>query len=1787
MLRKILIVFAGCLFLVTVSNVADAYLEKSGNVSGETWAEDTYLVISNLTVNHGTTLTIEAGAVVKFQPGLLLTVYGTLDVNGVDGNNVVFTSRNDNTYGEIIPESNGLPAPGDGGHIYLYGLKENDGIGRFDWCRVRYGGNYYNVYFMESASGYFNNSISEYSADIGLQVYNCSPTITKSTFTNNMGNGLYAYNASSPIVTDNTFTDNGGYGAYLYSVTLTSYSGNSGSGNGINGFGVSGTMTADCTWSLGSSAFPFVLVGDGVSVNDNVTLKLSAGTIIKAVADLSVYGTLDANGSSVNPIIFTSLKDDSYGGDTNNDGNATSPAPGDGGHIYLYGLKENDGIGRFDWCRVRYGGNYYNVYFMESASGYFNNSISEYNANIGLQVYNCSPTIRGSRIENNTGYGIYISSGTPDLGANDPQDKGRNTILNNDSGNYQVYNATSSPINAYYNFWGYTTAPEIDAHIRDDEEGGGEVFFDPWLYSDEAPPWEEPSYPYGIVCGTVRDAATSEAIPNVTIQVDGADSTNTDAEGKYLLTLSTGMHTIGAIVEGYIPFKQVVTVPGDYSKVQLDIQLYPSGTALRVNDITSKYCDKTQKAYFLDGIPVDISFKAIVDWGEHYPGSIRFVTPEDTYEGLVDTRTFDVGSEFGVDGQLKVIAVAEDGAESKPYIANFEVVPIPPGIPNNPDLLNPNFGSPSGHVLKYGSSLGWDLTAIDEGVEEGTVPDDIPGFGGKAFKFVAEMELGVEITSEGEAKAWATKPLDGFEIAGCKSTPQITAEVVWEYSPVEGDWAPGGGICLALDLDCTTAPHYFTIPVGPIPIPGYWRAGVEVSLDTCVELIGWLESAPELKGDISLEVLGKFILGIGIADVLAVEGELKGGPNLTLQYPAEPHLLSFVLHIEGTARVVLLFYTWSPGSITYDWELTGAESAIQAVKLATLPPLDQFQPLERNYLNEGFPMFVGDNQLEIFAQAGVFSGENTIVINEYPYSDPDLATQDGQRILVWLTDDPLRSDNNRTKVMWSMWEDERWTEPIAIDDDGTADFEPEVEMLPDGDALATWVNCSQSFDDNADLEDLLQASEITVAKYHSASGMWESIQQMTSNSHLEHTPHLCVADDGTAMLVWISNPANHVIGSSTEPNQLWYSFFDGAVWNPPALVADVFSILKSDLAYDGENAVYIYSADMDDDLTTEEDEEIYGITYAGGLWSAPAQLTNDSVKDTNPDVEYTSLGSLMLLWYKDNRIVQSDDLVFSTFNEVVQTGVSSGAADFSLAVGSGNNISIVWQDASYEGVDLWTATYDPELHVWSLPYQLTFDLDLEQNITAGYDSGKLVLVYNKAEVIETDEQISIGQSDLCWLERQIGTDLAVSADDVSFSPANPVPGKECTISAIIHNLGDLAVENVLIDFYYGNPAEGGELIEDATVDNLLAGSHSEPISIAWTPPDEITEPKDIYVVVDPDEVIPDRARSNNTCSRRVIKPDLTIQEIYTQQLGKDKISTAFRVVNIGTIPAENIQVELRKDAPDGELLSELQIEKLGQDVFEDKSVVLDIKDCGIEHYVVIDAAATIEEFNEDNNVASVTIPRRLPGDVSGNDKVTAYDASLVLRYVVGLTDLSFDERQAADVTGDETVTALDAALILQYTVGLITAFPVQSAPILVVKDDNQLLTEIIAELENSSLSTEQQRVLEQLKHLLWQQTLPKQTALLQNYPNPFNPETWLPYQLAQDAPVTIRIYNTKGQLIRALHLGARKAGIYVAKDKAAYWDGRDKLGQKVASGVYYYTLQAGNFRTTRKMVILK
>ena len=97
----------------------------------------------------------------------------------------------------------------------------------------------------------------------------------------------------------------------------------------------------------------------------------------------------------------------------------------------------------------------------------------------------------------------------------------------------------------------------------------------------------------------------------------------------------------------------------------------------------------------------------------------------------------------------------------------------------------------------------------------------------------------------------------------------------------------------------------------------------------------------------------------------------------------------------------------------------------------------------------------------------------------------------------------------------------------------------------------------------------------------------------------------------------------------------------------------------------------------------------------------------------------------------------------------------------------------------------------------------------------------------------------------------------------------------------------------------------------------------------------------------------------------------------------------------------------------------------------------------------------------------------------------------------------------------------------------------------------------------------------------------KRTALLQNYPNPFNPETWIPYQLANDAVVTLTVFDQSGHIVRTLDIGHQIPGVYRDKASAAHWDGRNQNGEPVTSGTYYYQLRAGDYTSLRRMVIVK
>ena len=210
------------------------------------------------------------------------------------------------------------------------------------------------------------------------------------------------------------------------------------------------------------------------------------------------------------------------------------------------------------------------------------------------------------------------------------------------------------------------------------------------------------------------------------------------------------------------------------------------------------------------------------------------------------------------------------------------------------------------------------------------------------------------------------------------------------------------------------------------------------------------------------------------------------------------------------------------------------------------------------------------------------------------------------------------------------------------------------------------------------------------------------------------------------------------------------------------------------------------------------------------------------------------------------------------------------------------------------------------------------------------------------------------------------------------------------------------------------------------------------------------------------------------------------------------------------------------------------------------------------------------------------------GDVNQDGTVNILDVILVAQSL----GQKSPSNPKTDVNKDGQVNVLDLVLVAEQLGEKIAAAPSQ---IDIVKSNTSSSEEIIAiqralrELEVLPEKPYNVEIAIRFLHL-WLENANRsvtETKLLPNYPNPFNPETWIPYQLAKAADVSVKIYDVGGRLVRTISVGFKPVGYYLTRERAAYWDGRNATGEPVSSGVYFLQFVAGDFSATQRIVILK
>ena len=228
--------------------------------------------------------------------------------------------------------------------------------------------------------------------------------------------------------------------------------------------------------------------------------------------------------------------------------------------------------------------------------------------------------------------------------------------------------------------------------------------------------------------------------------------------------------------------------------------------------------------------------------------------------------------------------------------------------------------------------------------------------------------------------------------------------------------------------------------------------------------------------------------------------------------------------------------------------------------------------------------------------------------------------------------------------------------------------------------------------------------------------------------------------------------------------------------------------------------------------------------------------------------------------------------------------------------------------------------------------------------------------------------------------------------------------------------------------------------------------------------------------------------------------------------------------------------------------------------------------------------------NQVLHVVENGVQTALPGDVNLDGQVDILDLLIVAVHFGESppTHPRVDTNEDGQVNLEDLVRIIEIIEENQSGAAPPTPYITSNRPSTLSATDIDLLYIFYQKIEEISEDTTQiERVKRFLSRLLMPVEGPLQTKLYPNYPNPFNPETWIPYQLAMDAEITIRIYNTEGRIVRTIFSGHQVSGYYLTRNQAAYWDGKNELGEQVASGVYIYELTTPTFKQTKRLVVLK
>ena len=663
------------------------------------------------------------------------------------------------------------------------------------------------------------------------------------------------------------------------------------------------------------------------------------------------------------------------------------------------------------------------------------------------------------------------------------------------------------------------------------------------------------------------------------------------------------------------------------------------------------------------------------------------------------------------------------------------------------------------------------------------------------------------------------------------------------------------------------------VPFNPIPM-SYLKFELTGSLSAGLQLE--YESG-QLKPNGEVEFVLNPRLGLEM-DVLIARAYtgLSGKLNCNMDFPIESFENSFEanftasLFFEYNALVWGDKFEWE----FHEWQLYPKKAAQTTALSISNDDLEFIEPLPQ-------------------ASAYTLSNEPNVFKNNMQiYCLPQIINLGNDKMMMtYIDDSPNRSAENRTILMYSIYENNQWSVPQPIFDNGTADFEPSICPDGNGGAHIIWQDATRLFDNTVTLEEM--SSNIDLHYIHFNGTSFEDYASITSNNNDMEMMHKVVSSGNKISVVWIQNSENDTFGL-TGTNSIFRKEFANEEWSSIETVDSNLNVISSlDTSYNGLDNIIAYTTKTGDDTTTVDDLEIY---YYDG--NNVEQLTNDN----NPDYSLCLLDN-ELYWISGNALVQAIDGDIDTKSIIVEN-MDITTTNIKALKNSNGKKAIMWE----QNVDNSSAFFVTNYNNNTESFNNVEPLSDSVGSVRGWDScmlldGQIEMAYG---VVQSDNTISLMQQKMNqFCDIYVQPDITYSGDISENS--------EISIIADIFNTGSISVSQFDVNIYDNNDS----LLETLTVDKSLLVGESAQIEIPYTLPSAITRTD--YTI----EILPkgetDISLDNNKGQFSFGFADIAINnisEIRTESGRQIEVT----LKNQGFETANNIVIDFCKGSETGEVI---------------------------------------------------------------------------------------------------------------------------------------------------------------------------------------------------------------------------------------------------------------------------